>query len=133
MVDIKVVVYDGSYHEVDSSEMAFKIAGSMGFKEGARKADPVLLEPYTKVEVVVPEEYMGDVIGDLNSRRGRVEGMEMRSGAEHINAFVPLAEMFGYATDLRSRTQGRGVYTMPFDHYEEVPKNVAEKVISEKG
>ncbi len=133
MVDIKVVVYDGSYHEVDSSEMAFKIAGSMGFKEGARKADPVLLEPYTKVEVVVPEEYMGDVIGDLNSRRGRVEGMEMRSGAEHINAFVPLAEMFGYATDLRSRTQGRGVYTMTFDHYEEVPKNVAEKVISEKG
>lgn len=133
MVDIKVVVYDGSYHEVDSSEMAFKIAGSMGFKEGARKADPVLLEPYTKVEVVVPEEYMGDVIGDLNSRRGRVEGMEMRSGAEHINAFVPLAEMFGYATDLRSKTQGRGVYTMTFDHYEEVPKNVAEKVISDKG
>ena len=133
MVDIKVVVYDGSYHEVDSSEMAFKIAGSMGFKEGARKANPVLLEPYTKVEVVVPEEYMGDVIGDLNSRRGRVEGMEMRSGAEHINAFVPLAEMFGYATDLRSKTQGRGVYTMTFDHYEEVPKNVAEKIISEKG
>ena len=105
----------------------------MGFKAGAREAYPVLLEPYTKVEVVVPEEYMGDVIGDLNSRRGRVEGMEMRSGAEHINAFVPLAEMFGYATDLRSRTQGRGVYTMTFDHYEEVPKNVAEKVISEKG
>ena len=113
--------------------MAFKIAGSMGFKEGARKADPVLLEPYVKVEVVVPEDYMGDVIGDLNSRRGRVDGMEMRSGAEHINAFVPLAEMFGYATDLRSKTQGRGVYTMTFDHYEEVPKNVAEKVISEKG
>ncbi|KMO86198.1 elongation factor G [Megasphaera cerevisiae DSM 20462] len=133
MVDIKVVVYDGSYHDVDSSEMAFKIAGSMGFKEGARKASPVLLEPYVKVEVVVPEDYMGDVIGDLNSRRGRVEGMEMRSGAEHINAFVPLAEMFGYATDLRSKTQGRGVYTMTFDHYEEVPKNVAEKVISEKG
>ena len=133
MVDIKVVVFDGSYHDVDSSEMAFKIAGSMGFKEGAKKANPVLLEPYTKVEVVVPEEYMGDVIGDLNSRRGRVEGMEMRSGAEHINAFVPLAEMFGYATDLRSKTQGRGVYTMTFDHYEEVPKNVAEKVISDKG
>ena len=133
MVDIKVIVYDGSYHEVDSSEMAFKIAGSMGFKEGARKGEPVLLEPYTKVEVVVPEDYMGDVIGDLNSRRGRVEGMEVRSGAEHINAFVPLAEMFGYATDLRSRTQGRGVYTMTFDHYEEVPKNVAEKVISDKG
>ena len=130
---IKVVVFDGSYHDVDSSEMAFKIAGSMGFKEGARKADPVLLEPYVKVEVVVPEDYMGDVIGDLNSRRGRVDGMEMRSGAEHINAFVPLAEMFGYATDLRSKTQGRGVYTMTFDHYEEVPKNVAEKVISEKG
>ena len=125
MVDIKVVVFDGSYHDVDSSEMAFKIAGSMGFKEGARKADPVLLEPYVKVEVVVPEDYMGDVIGDLNSRRGRVDGMEMRSGAEHINAFVPLAEMFGYATDLRSKTQGRGVYTMTFDHYEEVPKNVA--------
>ena len=105
----------------------------MGFKDGAQQADPVLLEPYTKVEVVVPEEYMGDVIGDLNSRRGRVEGMEMRSGAEHINAFVPLAEMFGYATDLRSKTQGRGVYTMTFDHYEEVPKNVAEKVISERG
>ena len=133
MVDIKVVVFDGSYHDVDSSEMAFKIAGSMGFKEGARKADPVLLEPYVKVEVVVSEDYMGDVIGDLNSRRGRVDGMEMRSGAEHINAFVPLAEMFGYATDLRSKTQGRGVYTMTFDHYEEVPKNVAEKVISEKG
>ena len=133
MVDIKVVVFDGSYHDVDSSEMAFKIAGSMGFKEGARKADPVLLEPYVKVEVVVPEDYMGDVIGDLNSRRGRVDGMEMRSCAEHINAFVPLAEMFGYATDLRSKTQGRGVYTMTFDHYEEVPKNVAEKVISEKG
>ena len=133
MVDIKVIVFDGSYHDVDSSEMAFKIAGSIGFKEGARKADPVLLEPYVKVEVVVPEDYMGDVIGDLNSRRGRVEGMEMRSGAEHINAFVPLAEMLGYATDLRSKTQGRGVYTMTFDHYEEVPKNVAEKVINEKG
>lgn len=133
MVDIKVIVFDGSYHDVDSSEMAFKIAGSIGFKEGARKADPVLLEPYVKVEVVVPEDYMGDVIGDLNSRRGRVEGVEMRSGAEHINAFVPLAEMFGYATDLRSKTQGRGVYTMTFDHYEEVPRNVAEKVINEKG
>jgi elongation factor G len=133
MVDIKVIVYDGSYHDVDSSEMAFKIAGSMGFKEGARKADPVLLEPYVKVEVVVPEDYMGDVIGDLNSRRGRVEGMEARSGAQHINAFVPLAEMFGYATDLRSKTQGRGNYSMTFDHYEEVPKNVAEKVISTKG
>ena len=133
MVDIKVAVYDGSYHEVDSSEMAFKIAGSMAFKEAAPKAKPVILEPIMAVEVRTPEEYMGDVIGDLNSRRGRVEGMEMRSGAEHINAFVPLAEMFGYATDLRSRTQGRGVYTMTFDHYEEVPKNVAEKVISEKG
>ena len=133
MVDIGVTVYDGSYHEVDSSEMAFKIAGSMGFKSGAAKADPVLLEPYMKVEVTVPEEYMGDVIGDLNSRRGRIEGMEARNGAQIISAFVPLSEMFGYATDLRSKTQGRGNYSMEVDHYEEVPKNVAEKVISEKG
>ncbi len=132
MVDIKVIVYDGSYHDVDSSEMAFKIAGSMGFKAGAQKADPVLLEPYMKVEVVVPEEYMGDVIGDLNSRRGRMEGMEARAGAQHINAFVPLAEMFGYATDLRSKTQGRGNYTMTFDHYEEVPKNISEEIKSKK-
>jgi len=130
MVDIKVTVFDGSYHDVDSSEMAFKIAASMGFKEGARKATPVLLEPYEKVEITVPEEYMGDVIGDINSRRGRIEGMESRSGAQTIRAFVPLSEMFGYATDLRSRTQGRGNYSMEFDHYEEVPKNIAETIIA---
>jgi elongation factor G len=130
MVDIKVTVYDGSYHDVDSSEMAFKIAGSMGFKAGAVKASPVLLEPYEKVEVNVPEEYMGDVIGDLNSRRGRIEGMEARSGVQVIHAFVPLSEMFGYATDLRSRTQGRGNYSMEFDHYEEVPKNIVETIVA---
>lgn len=128
MVDIKVVVYDGSYHDVDSSEMAFKIAGSMGFKAGAQKASPVLLEPYMKVEVVVPEEYMGDVIGDINSRRGRIEGMEARAGAQVINSFVPLSEMFGYATDLRSKTQGRGNYSMEISHYDEVPKNIAEAI-----
>ncbi|WP_110955686.1 elongation factor G [Anaerosinus massiliensis] len=128
MVDIKVIVYDGSYHDVDSSEMAFKIAGSMGFKSGAQKATPVLLEPYMKVEVVVPEEYMGDVIGDLNSRRGRIEGMEARAGAQVINAFVPLSEMFGYATDLRSKTQGRGNYSMEISHYDEVPKNISEAI-----
>lgn len=130
VVDVKVTVYDGSYHEVDSSEMAFKIAGSLGFKTGAEKAQPILLEPVMKVEVVVPEEYMGDVIGDLNGRRGRIEGMESRAGAQVITSFVPLAEMFGYATDLRSRTQGRGNYSMEFDHYEEVPKNIAETIIS---
>ncbi len=130
MVDIGVTVYDGSYHEVDSSEMAFKIAGSMGFKSGALKATPVILEPYMKVEVTVPEEYMGDVIGDLNSRRGRIEGMEARNGAQVIAAFVPLAEMFGYATDLRSKTQGRGNYSMEVDHYEDVPKNIAEAIIA---
>lgn len=128
MVDIKVTVYDGSYHDVDSSEMAFKIAGSMGFKAGCAKASPVILEPYMKVEVIVPEEYMGDVIGDLNSRRGRIEGMEARSGAQSIKSFVPLSEMFGYATDLRSKTQGRGNYSMEFDHYEEVPKTIAEVI-----
>jgi elongation factor G len=133
MVDIKVIVYDGSYHDVDSSEMAFKIAGSMGFKAGAAKASPVLLEPYEKVEVIVPEEYMGDVIGDLNSRRGRIEGMESRNGAQTIRAFVPLSGMFGYATDLRSRTQGRGNYSMEFDHYEEVPKNIADAIVNKKG
>ena len=132
MVDIKVIVFDGSYHDVDSSEMAFKIAGSMGFKEGARKADPVLLEPYMAVEVDVPEEYMGDVIGDLNSRRGRMEGMEARNGSQHIKAFVPLSEMFGYATDLRSKTQGRGNYSMTVDHYEEVPKKIAEEIQAKK-
>lgn len=130
MVDISVTVYDGSYHEVDSSEMAFKIAGSMGFKAGAEKAAPVLLEPYMKVDITVPEEYMGDVIGDVNSRRGRIEGMEARNGAEVIHAFVPLASMFGYATDLRSKTQGRGTYSMQVDHYEEVPKSVSEEIVA---
>ena len=130
MVDIAVTVFDGSYHEVDSSEMAFKIAGSMGFKSGALKANPVLLEPYMKVEVTIPEEYMGDVIGDLNSRRGRIEGMEASSGAQVITAYVPLSEMFGYATDLRSKTQGRGNYSMEVDHYEEVPKNIAEAIVA---
>ncbi|EGO64225.1 elongation factor G [Acetonema longum] len=130
MVDIKVTVYDGSYHDVDSSEMAFKIAGSMGFKAGAQKANPALLEPYMKVEVLVPEEYMGDVIGDLNSRRGRIEGMESRAGVQAIKSFVPLSEMFGYSTDLRSKTQGRGNYSMEFDHYEEVPKNIADTIVA---
>lgn len=129
VLDIKVTLVDGSYHEVDSSEMAFKIAGSMGFKEGCRKANPVLLEPVMRVDVVVPEEYMGDVIGDLNSRRGRMEGMEARAGGQVITAHVPLSEMFGYATVLRSRTQGRGVFTMQFSHYEEVPKNIQEAII----
>lgn len=132
MVDIGVTVYDGSYHEVDSSEMAFKIAGSMGFKSGAAKADPVLLEPYMKVEVTVPEEYMGDVIGDLNSRRGQIQGMEPRGGVQAISAAVPLSEMFGYATTLRSRTQGRGQYTMQPSHYTEVPKSIQEKIIDSR-
>ena len=126
-------VYDGSYHEVDSSEMAFHIAGSMAFKEAMQKANPVLLEPIMKVEVTMPEEYMGDVIGDLNSRRGRVEGMDDIGGGKMVRAFVPLAEMFGYSTDLRSKTQGRGNYSMFFEKYEQVPKNVQEKVLSEKG
>ena len=130
MVDIGVTVYDGSFHEVDSSEMAFKIAGSMGFKAGAEKASPVLLEPYMKVDITVPEEYMGDVIGDVNSRRGRIEGMEARNGAQVIHSFVPLASMFGYATDLRSKTQGRGTYTMQVDHYEEVPKSIADEIVA---
>lgn len=128
-VDIKATLYDGSYHEVDSSEMAFKIAGSIAFKEGMRKASPVLLEPVMKVEAVVPEDYLGDVIGDINARRGQIEGMEPRGGAQVIRGFVPLSEMFGYATDLRSKTQGRGVYTMQFSHYTEVPKNIADKII----
>ena len=132
VLDIKVTLYDGSYHEVDSSEMAFKIAGSMAFKEGMKKADPVLLEPIMKVEVTVPEEYMGDVLGDINSRRGRIEGMEARSGAQVIRGFVPLSEMFGYATDLRSKTQGRAVYSMETNHFEEVPKSIAEKILGEK-
>lgn len=130
MVDIKVTVIEGSYHDVDSSEMAFKIAGSMGFKAGCAKAGAIILEPYMKVEVTVPEEYMGDVIGDLNSRRGRIEGMEARNGVQVINAHVPLAEMFGYVTDLRSKTQGRGNYSMSFAHYDEVPKNIAEAIIA---
>lgn len=130
VVDVKVTLFDGSYHEVDSSEMAFKIAGSVAFKEAMKKADPVLLEPIMKVEVVVPEEYMGDVIGDLNSRRGHIEGVEARSNVQVIRGYVPLAEMFGYATDLRSKTQGRGTYTMQFSHYAEVPKNIAENIIN---
>lgn len=130
VVDVKVTLYDGSYHEVDSSEMAFKIAGSMAFKEACRIADPVLLEPIMKVTVIVPEEYMGDVIGDLNSRRGEIQGFEDRSGLKQINARVPLGDMFGYATDLRSKTQGRGQYVMEPDGYKEVPKSIAEKIIS---
>ena len=132
VVDVKVTLYDGSYHEVDSSEMAFKIAGSMAFKEAMRKADPTLLEPIMKVCVIVPDEYMGDVIGDLNARRGQIQGYEMRSGAQQIDAFVPLAEMFVYATDLRSRTQGRGQYTMEPSHYIELPKSLQEKLISKR-
>jgi len=128
--DVKVVLYDGSYHEVDSSEIAFKIAGSMAFKEACRKASPALLEPVMKVEVVLPEEYMGDVTGDLNRRRGRIEGMEARPGTQIIKASVPLSEMFGYATDVRSRTQGRATYTMHFGHYEEVPKQIADEIIA---
>ncbi len=132
VVDVKVTLYDGSYHEVDSSEMAFKIAGSMAFKEACRIADPVLLEPIMKVTVIVPEEYMGDVIGDLNSRRGEIQGFEDRSGVKQINARVPLGDMFGYATDLRSKTQGRGQYVMEPDGYKEVPKSIAEKIISSR-
>ena len=132
VVDVKVELYDGSYHEVDSSEMAFKIAGSMAFKEAMKKADPVLLEPIMKVTVIVPEEYMGDVIGDLNSRRGMIQGMEAENGAQRINSMVPLSEMFGYATDMRSKTQGRGQYVMEPSHYAEVPKNIAEKVMSDR-
>ena len=132
VVDVKVTLFDGSYHEVDSSEMAFKIAGSMAFKEGMRKADPVLMEPIMKVSVTVPEEYMGDVIGDLNSRRGQIQKLEGRSGAQQIDAFVPLSEMFGYATDLRSRTQGRGQYTMEPSHYTELPKSLQDKLVGGK-
>ncbi|BCD67407.1 elongation factor G [Nitratiruptor sp. YY09-18] len=132
VVDVKATLYDGSYHEVDSSEMAFKIAGSMAFKEAAKKANPVLLEPIMKVEVEVPEEYMGDVIGDINRRRGQVASMEDRAGNKIVTAMVPLAEMFGYSTDLRSFTQGRGTYSMEFDHYEEVPKNVADEIVKKR-
>ena len=130
--DIKVTLYDGSYHEVDSSEMAFKIAGSMAIKKGLRAANPVLLEPIFKVEVTTPEEYMGDVIGDLNSRRGQVSGMTDRNNAKIIDAEVPLSQMFGYATDLRSKTQGRASYSMEFEKYVEVPKNIAQQVIDER-
>ena len=133
VVDVKVTLYDGSYHEVDSSEMAFKIAGSMAFKEAMRKADPVLMEPIMKVTVITPEEYMGDVIGDLNSRRGMILGMDALPGAQQVNSEVPLSEMFGYATDMRSKTQGRGQYTMEPAHYAEVPKNISEKIISDRG
>ncbi len=130
VVDVRVTLTDGSYHEVDSSEMAFKIAASMGFKDGCKKADPVLKEPIMQVDVIVPEEYMGDVMGDLNSRRAQIQGMEARPGAQMIHAFVPLSEMFGYATELRSRTQGRGQYTMQPSHYEEVPKSIQEQIIN---
>lgn len=132
VINFKVKLFDGSYHDVDSSEMAFKIAGSMAFKNAMAKADPTLLEPMMKVEVVVPEEYMGDVMGDINSRRGRIEGMDPRNGAQVIRSFVPLSEMFGYATTLRSRTQGRGTYSMVFDHYEEVPRSIQEQVVGKK-
>jgi elongation factor G len=130
--DVKVTLYDGSYHEVDSSEMAFKLAGSMGFREGAKKANPVILEPIMKVEIEVPEEYMGDVIGDVSKRRGQVNGMNDRAGNKIVDAFVPLAEMFGYSTDLRSMTQGRATYSMEFDHYDEVPANVAKEIIEKR-
>ncbi len=129
LIDVKAKLYDGSYHDVDSNEMAFRIAASMALKNAAKKCDPVLLEPLMKVEVVVPEEYLGDIMGDVTSRRGRVEGMEARGNAQVVKAFVPLSEMFGYATSLRSNTQGRGTYTMHFDHYEEVPKSIAEEII----
>ena len=129
VLDLKVELYDGSYHDVDSSEMAFKIAGSMAFKEAMAKAGPVLLEPVMKVEVLTPEEYMGDVIGDINSRRGRVEGMNPRNGIQVIDAYVPLGNMFGYVTDLRSNTQGRANYSMQFDHYDPVPKSIADEVL----
>ena len=132
VVDFKVAVIDGSYHDVDSSEMAFKIAGSMAFKEALAKADERLLEPMMKVETIVPDQYLGDVVGDINSRRGRIDNIETRVGEQSVHSFVPLSEMFGYATDLRSRTQGRGMYTMQFDHYEEVPKSVAEKVVGKR-
>lgn len=128
VVDVKVKIYDGSYHDVDSDEISFKVAGSIGFKEGARKAKPILLEPTMSVEVVTPEEYLGDVMGDLNSRRGRIEGFTARKDAQVIKAIVPLSEMFGYATVLRSMTQGRAIYSMQFSHYSEVPKSLAEEI-----
>jgi elongation factor G len=127
-MDIKVTLYDGSYHDVDSSEMAFKIAGSMGFKEAVRKAKPILLEPIMSVEVVTPDQFMGDVVGDLNSRRGKILGMEMKAGFQVVSAQVPLANMFGYATDLRSATQGRATFAMEFLHYEQVPASISEEI-----
>ena len=130
MVDVRVTLTYGSYHDVDSSEMAFKIAGSMAVKKAARRASPVLLEPVMAVEVVTPEDYMGDVIGDLSSRRGKVEGMEQRGSSQVVRALVPLADMFGYATDLRSRTQGRATYTMQFDAYHEVPESIAREIVA---
>jgi len=129
LVDIKAKLFDGSYHDVDSSEMAFKIAASMALKNAASKCNPVILEPVMKVEVIIPEEYMGDIMGNITSRRGRVEGMEARGNAQVVRAMVPLSEMFGYATTLRSGTQGRGVFSMTFDHYEEVPKSISEEII----
>ncbi len=132
VVDCKVTLYDGSYHEVDSSEMAFKIAASMAFKEGMKKADPVIKEPIMLVNVIMPDEYMGDVMGDLNSRRGMIKEMEAVTGAQRITAYVPLSEMFGYATELRSRTQGRGQYSMEPSHYSEVPKSIQEKIINDR-
>ena len=132
VVDFKATLVDGSYHEVDSSEIAFKVAGSLAFKEGDAKAGPVLLEPIMDVEVVVPEDYMGDVMGNLNARRGRIDGMESRGGTQVISAMVPLSEMFGYATDLRSKTQGRGTFTMQFSHYETMPQQTAEKILGKR-
>jgi elongation factor G len=130
VVDIKATLHDGSFHEVDSSEIAFKIAGSMAFREASKKAKPVLLEPVMSVEVVTPEEYMGDVIGDLNSRRGKIQEMTKRGAVQVVKAMVPLSDMFGYATDLRSKTQGRATFTMQFSRYEEVPKTIADRIVA---
>jgi elongation factor G len=132
MVDVKITLFDGSFHDVDSSEMAFKIAGSMAMKDGAKKASPVILEPIFKVEVTTPEEYMGDIIGDLNSRRGMVQGMTDRNGAKIVDAKVPLSEMFGYATDLRSKSQGRATYSMEFEEYAQVPAGIAKQIVEER-
>ena len=129
LIDVKAKLYDGSYHDVDSNETAFRVAASYALREAYKKCNPALLEPIELVEVVMPEEYLGDIMGDITSRRGRVDGMEARGNAQVVRAFVPLSNMFGYATDLRSKTQGRGVYSMQFDHYEEVPKSVAEEII----
>jgi elongation factor G len=133
MVDVKVTLFDGSYHDVDSSEMAFKIAGSMAIKDAVAKANPVVLEPMMRVEVTMPEEFMGDVIGDLNSRRGQIEGMDPRGSTQVVRSAVPLAEMFGYATDIRSMSQGRATFHMEFDHYEEVPQSIAGEIVEQGG